>query len=55
MHARSANLHAGARSVPEKFLLILALVTIKKSGLQSLRALNHARLHITISYAKQLI
>ena len=55
MHARSANLHAGARSAPEKFLLILALVTIKKSGLQSLRALNHARLHITISDAKQLI
>ena len=55
MHARSANLHAGARSEPEKFMLILALVTIKKSGLQSLRALNHARLHITISDAKQLI
>ena len=55
MHARSANLHAGARSAPEKFLLILALVTIKKSGLQSLRALNHARPHIIISDAKQLI
>ena len=55
MHARSANLHAGARSAPQKFLLILALVPIKKSGLQSLRALNHARLHITISNAKQLI
>ncbi len=48
MHARSANLHAGARSAPQKFLLILALVTIKKSGLQSLRTLNHAQLHITI-------
>ena len=48
MHARSANLHAGARSAPQKFLLILDLVTIKKSGLQSLRTLNHAQVHITI-------
>ena len=55
MHARSTNLHAGARSAPQNFLLILDVVTIKKSGLQSLRALNHARQHITISDAKQLI
>jgi len=45
MHARSANLYAGAQSAPEKFLLILALVTIKKQldiPASSKQFLNHA-------------